>query len=36
MRPTDFDIQKVIYELQGTANSLDSALPDGMDWSADC
>ncbi len=32
MRSTDFDIHKVIESLQGTAQSIDDALPEGMEW----
>lgn len=33
MRPSGFNVQELIDSLQGTCNSIDDHLPDGMDWS---
>jgi len=32
MRPVNFDINDLIESLNGTCNSLDSALPEGMEY----
>jgi hypothetical protein len=32
MRPEDFDVQKLIEDLQGTCSSIDDHLPEGMNW----
>ncbi len=32
MRPVDFDINSVIESLQGSCQSLDNALPEGMEY----
>lgn len=31
MKPEDFDIQKLVEDLQGTCNNLSDALPEGME-----
>lgn len=32
-KPIDFNIQEIVEALQGTANTIDEVLPEGMDWS---
>lgn len=32
MRPSDFDIQKLIESLQGTCSTIEEHLPEGMEW----
>lgn len=32
MRPKDFDVSKLIEDLQGTCSSIEDHLPEGMQW----
>ncbi len=32
MKPENFDIQELVEALQGTCDTLDSKLPEGMEW----
>lgn len=32
MRPADFDIHRLIHDLQGTCTTIEDHLPEGMNW----